>query len=87
MESVPRGSDGRRLFSPEFKREQVARLARGEVTISELSRELGISRSLLQRRKHLISPRAARPWSRPTRTWCRRANCGRRSRRSASSSV
>ena len=34
MESVPRGSDGRRLFSPEFKREQVARLVRGEVTIS-----------------------------------------------------
>ena len=55
MESVPRGSDGRRLFSPEFKREQVARLARGEVTISELSRELGISRSVLQRWKHLIA--------------------------------
>lgn len=54
MESVPRGSDGRRLFSPEFKREQVARLVRGEVAISELSRELGISRSVLQRWKQLI---------------------------------
>lgn len=31
MENVPRGSDGRRLFSPEFKRDQVARLVRGEV--------------------------------------------------------
>jgi transposase len=55
MESVPRGSDGRRLFSPEFKREQVARLVRGELTISELSRELGISRSVLQRWKQLIA--------------------------------
>jgi transposase len=55
MENVPRGSDGRRLFSPEFKRDQVARLVRGEVTISELSRELGISRSVLQRWRHLVS--------------------------------
>jgi len=55
MENVPRGSDGRRLFSPEFKREQVARLVRDEVTISELSRELGISRSVLQRWRHLIT--------------------------------
>ena len=55
MENVPRGSDGRRLFSPAFKREQVGRLSRGEVTISELSRELGISRSVLQRWKHLIA--------------------------------
>ncbi len=55
MESVPRGSDGRRLFSPAFKREQVARLVRGKVTVSELSRELEISRSVLQRWRHLIS--------------------------------
>ena len=55
MENVPRGSDGRRLFSPEFKREQVARLQRGEVTLTELSRELGISRSVLQRWRHLVS--------------------------------
>lgn len=55
MESVPRGSDGRRLFSPAFKREQVGRLVRAEVTVSELSRELGISRSVLQRWKHLIA--------------------------------
>ena len=44
MESVPRGSDGRRLFSPDFKREQTARLVRGELTLTELSRERGISR-------------------------------------------
>ena len=55
MENVPTGSDGRRLFSPAFKREQVASLLRGEVTISELSRALGISRSVLQAWKHLIA--------------------------------
>lgn len=55
MENIPRGSDGRRLFSPAFKREQVGRLLRGEVTLAELSRELGISRSVLQRWKHLIA--------------------------------
>ncbi len=55
MENIPRGSDGRRLFSPAFKREQVARLVGGEVTISELSRELRIARSVLQRWKHLIA--------------------------------
>jgi hypothetical protein len=43
MENVPRGSDGRRLFSPAFKLEQVARLVRGEVAISELSREKSTS--------------------------------------------
>ena len=55
MENVPRGSDGRRLFSPAFKREQAGRLLRGEVTVSELSRELGIARSVLQRWKHLVT--------------------------------
>ena len=55
MENIPRGSDGRRLFTPEFKREQVGRLVRGELTLTELSRELGISRSVLQRWKHLIT--------------------------------
>ena len=55
MEQVPRGSDGRRLFTAEFKREQIDRVLRGEVTIAELSRELGISRSLIQRWKHLAS--------------------------------
>lgn len=43
MENIPRGSDGRRLFTPEFKREQVARLVRGELTLTELSREPGLS--------------------------------------------
>ena len=36
-----------RLFTAEFKREQIDRVIRGEITIAERSRELGISRSLL----------------------------------------
>jgi transposase-like protein len=44
---------GRRRYPAEFKREQLARVERGECTISELSRELGIARSLIQRWKVL----------------------------------
>jgi len=51
---IPRGADGRRLFTAEFKREQIGRIQRGEVSLSELSRELGISRTLLSRWKHLL---------------------------------
>ncbi len=53
MSRIARGSDGRRLFTAEFKREQINRVLRGETTLAEVSRELGISRSLLQRWKHL----------------------------------
>ena len=54
-----RGADGRRSFTPEYEREQVERLLHGEVTASELSREVGISRTLLQRRKTLHTSGAA----------------------------
>ena len=55
MEHGSRGSNGRRAYTAEFKREQVNRILRGEVTLAELSRELGISRSLLQRWKQLLA--------------------------------
>ena len=55
MENVARGSDGRRLFTAEFKRAQIDRLLRAEITASELSRELGVGRSLIQRWKHLAT--------------------------------
>ena len=55
MDAVARGADGRRLFTAEFKRQQIDRVLRGEVTVSELSRELGISRNLIQRWKHLAT--------------------------------
>lgn len=55
MGRIPRKSDGRRVYTPEFKREQIERVLRGELTLSELSRELDISRGLLQRWKSLLS--------------------------------
>jgi len=54
METHRREANGKRLFTPEFKREQVGRLARGEVTVAELSREPHVSDSLLRRWKHLV---------------------------------
>lgn len=55
MESVAKGSDGRRLFTAEFKRSQIDRILKGEITASELSRELGVARSLIQRWKYLAT--------------------------------
>ena len=55
MPRIARKSDGRRIFSAEFKRDQIGRLWRGEVTVAELSRKLAIAPSLLQRWKRLLS--------------------------------
>jgi len=55
MEHVAKGSDGRRLFTAEFKRTQIDRILKGEVTAAELSRELGVARSLIQRWKYLAT--------------------------------
>ena len=60
MKRIARKSDGRRIFTDEFKREQIDRVWRGEMTLSELSRKLGIARSLLQRWKRDM-PSAAAP--------------------------
>ncbi len=54
MARLARKSDGRRIFSDEFKRKQIDRVWRGELTLAELSRKLGIARSLLQRWKRLM---------------------------------
>jgi transposase-like protein len=54
MTSIARKSDGRRIFTDEFKRKQIDRVWRGEMTLAELSRKLGIARSLLQRWKRLM---------------------------------
>lgn len=40
METHRRGSDGRRIFTAAFKQEQVGRVARQELTLAELAREL-----------------------------------------------
>lgn len=39
----------RRTFTPEFKRDAVALVVREKKTVSEVARNLGIARSLLQR--------------------------------------
>lgn len=49
MDTIPRKADGRRIFSPEFKKEQVGRVQRGELSASELSRELGVQRTVVSR--------------------------------------
>jgi transposase-like protein len=65
MARIARKSDGRRIFTDEFKRKQIERVLRGELTLADLSRKLGIARSLLQRWKRAMSqggdnPRATR---------------------------
>jgi transposase len=55
MDNVPRGSDGRRLFTAEFKRQQIDRVLKGELTSAELSRELGVSRPLIQKWMYLAT--------------------------------
>ena len=53
METHRRGSDGRRLFTASFKQEQLARVAREELTLAELARELAISPSVVRRWQQL----------------------------------
>ena len=53
MEAHRRKADGRRIFSPQFKQEQVARLNRQEVTPAELARELAVSPQLLRQWQRL----------------------------------
>ncbi len=55
MARFARKSDGRRIFTAEFKHEQVGRVLRGELTLAQLSRKLGIARGLLQRWKRLVT--------------------------------
>jgi len=77
METHRRGSDGRRRFSPKFKREQIGRVLRGEVTVAQLSPALGIEQSVLRRWKHLTKS-GARRRSRRVRMSSRLVSSGRR---------
>ncbi len=54
MSRIPTKSDGRRIFTAKFKRDQIARIVRGELTVAELSRKLSIAPSLLHRWKRLM---------------------------------
>ena len=53
MKRIARKSDGRRIFTSEYKKEHIGRVIRGDLTLAKLSRELGIARGLLQRWKRL----------------------------------
>ena len=55
METHRRGSDGRRIFTTQFKQKQIARVVRQELTVAELVRELAISPSVVRRWHHLIA--------------------------------
>ena len=48
------GADGRRLFTATFKQEVVRRMLRGEQTVAELSRELGVNQAVLHRWKRRV---------------------------------
>jgi transposase-like protein len=48
MGEFSRKADGRRVFTPEFKRGVVQQILKGEKTIAELSRELDIYPTVLR---------------------------------------
>ncbi len=54
MGEIARGADGRRLFTPEFKKQQIDRVLRGDLTLSELTRELDVSASVVRKWKRLV---------------------------------
>ena len=54
-----RGADGRRLFTPEFKKQQIDRVLRGELTLAELTRELDVSPSVTRRWRRLFEQGSA----------------------------
>lgn len=54
MGEFPRRSDGRRVFSAEFKRETVGRISSGEKTMAELSRELEVQPAVLRNWMRLV---------------------------------
>ena len=53
METNRREADGRRVFTPQFKPEQVARLDRQELTVSELAGELVVAPQLIKQWQRL----------------------------------
>ena len=59
MGDFPRKADGRRIFTPEFKRETVQRILGGEKTIAELTRELDISPTVIRNWKRRYETGAA----------------------------
>jgi transposase-like protein len=57
METHRRKADGRRVFTPQFMQEQVARLDRQELTVAELAREVSVSPQLI---RHVLADSSTR---------------------------
>ena len=55
METHRRKADGRRVFTPQFKQEQVARVERQEITLAELARELAVGPQLVRQWQRLCN--------------------------------
>lgn len=59
METHRRKADGRRIFTAQFKQEQVGRLTRQELTVAELARELAVSPQLIRQWQRLSTEGSA----------------------------
>jgi len=54
MEENARGADGRRLFTQQFKKEQIGRVLRGEITQAKLCRKLDVEASVVRNWRRLV---------------------------------
>lgn len=54
MGDFPRKSDGRRVFTVEFKRTVVQQILKGEKTLAEVARELDIQPSVIRQGKRRV---------------------------------
>ena len=59
METHRRKADGRRVVTPQFRQEQVARLGRQELTVAELARELAVAPQLIRQWQRLSAEEGA----------------------------
>ena len=84
MGEFPRKSDGRRVFTVEFKRGVVQQLLKGDKTLAEVSRELDIQPSVVRQWKRRFEAGAPRP-SPLIKTSSRCVRCGKPTSGSANS--
>ena len=59
METHRRKADGRRIFTPQFKQEQLGRISREELTVAELARELAVAPQLIRQWQRLSTQGSA----------------------------
>lgn len=59
METHRRKADGRRIFTSQFKQEQLGRITREELTVAELARELAVAPQLIRQWQRLSTQGSA----------------------------